>query len=102
MGFWLGSCSATLLLGPLYDIVCNLHSGTHNGTHRDAASRFVPQDKAIVQYALERFLMPGIVVPVHVHDDDEPIGVNAFETSLSIPSTWLAADSYQLGSVLEY
>ncbi len=64
--------------------VSQLHFGTHTGTHIDAASHFVPQGKTITQYPPERFLVPGIVVHVHAHDDDEPIGVNAFETYLSV------------------
>ncbi len=63
--------------------VSQLHIGTHTGTHIDAASHFVPQGKTIAQYPLERFLVPGIVVPVQAHEDDEPIGVDAFDTYLS-------------------
>jgi arylformamidase len=63
--------------------VSQLHIGTHTGTHIDAASHFVPQGKTIAQYSLERFLVPGIVVSVQVHEDDEPIDLNAFDTYLS-------------------
>jgi kynurenine formamidase len=62
--------------------VSQLHFGTHTGTHIDAASHFVPHGKTISQYALERFLMPGIVVPVDAQEDDEPIGANAFDAYL--------------------
>ena len=61
--------------------VSQLHIGTHTGTHIDAASHFVPHGKSIAQYSLDRFLMPGIVVPVHA-PDDEPIGTNAFDAYL--------------------
>ncbi len=51
--------------------VTQLHFGTHIGTHIDAASHFIPHGKTISQYPLERFLLPGIVVPVHRLNDDE-------------------------------
>ncbi len=63
--------------------VTQLHIGTHVGTHIDAASHFIPHGKTISQYPLERFLLPGIVVPVPGRNDDEPIGVNAFEQYLT-------------------
>ncbi len=67
--------------------VTQLHIGTHVGTHIDAASHFIPYGKSISQYPLERFLLSGIVVPVPGRNDDEPIGVNAFEQYLtSLPA----------------
>ena len=63
--------------------VTQLHIGTHVGTHIDAASHFIPHGKTISQYQLERFLLPGIVVPVPGRNDDEPIGANAFERYLT-------------------
>src|SRR6266487_1132531 len=63
--------------------VTQLHFGTHIGTHIDAASHFIPHGKTISQYPLERFLLPGIVVPVHRLNDDEPIDVNAFDSFLT-------------------
>jgi arylformamidase len=63
--------------------VTQLHIGTHIGTHIDAASHFIPHGKTISQYPLERFLLPGIVVPIPGLNDDEPIDVNAFDTYLT-------------------
>jgi arylformamidase len=63
--------------------VTQLHLGTHLGTHIDAASHFIPYGKTISQYPPERFLLPGIVVPVPERNDDEPIDVNAFDTYLT-------------------
>ncbi len=63
--------------------VTHLHIGTHMGTHIDAASHFIPHGKTISQYPPERFLLPGIVVPVPGLNDDEPIGVNAFAQYLT-------------------
>ncbi|MBV9231281.1 MAG: cyclase family protein [Chloroflexi bacterium] len=60
-------------------LVTRLLLNTHTGTHIDAASHFVPHGKTISQYPLERFLLPGIVVPVLECSDDEPIDVNIFE-----------------------
>jgi arylformamidase len=60
-----------------------LHFGTHIGTHIDAASHFMPHGKTISQYPLERFLLPGIVVPVRVLNDDGPIDVNALDSFLT-------------------
>jgi kynurenine formamidase len=57
--------------------------GTLIGTHIDAASHYVSHGKTITQYSLERFLLPGIVVPVDAREDDEPIGANAFDAYLS-------------------
>src|SRR6266516_5598201 len=64
--------------------VTQLHFGTHIGTHIDAASHFIPYGKTLSQYPLERFLLPGIVVPVHRLNDDEPIDMNAFNSFLTI------------------
>ncbi len=61
--------------------VTQMHFGTHTGTHIDAASHFIPQGKTISQYPLERFLLSGIIVPVLERSDDEPIGVNALDTT---------------------
>src|SRR5260221_7733863 len=63
--------------------VTQLHIGTHVGTHIDAASHFIPHGKTISQYPPERFLLPGIVVPVPVLNDDEPLGVNEFDQYLT-------------------
>lgn len=63
--------------------VTQLNIGTHTGTHIDAASHFVPNGKTIDQYLLERFLLPGIVVPVLERNDDEPINAGAFDKYLA-------------------
>ncbi len=64
--------------------VSQLHIGTHTGTHIDAASHFVTHGKTITSYPPERFLVPGIVIPVQALEDDEPIGINAFERYLTV------------------
>jgi arylformamidase len=58
--------------------VTQLNIGTHLGTHIDAASHFIPRGKAISEYSPERFLLPGIVVPLLGRNDDEPIGPDVF------------------------
>ncbi len=63
--------------------VTQLHVGTHLGTHIDAASHFIPRGKTISQYPPERFILPGIVVPVPGRNDDEPIDISAFDTYLA-------------------
>ena len=64
--------------------VTQLNIGTHTGTHIDAASHFIPDGKTIDQYSLERFLLPGIVVPVLERNDDEPINTGAFDDYLTV------------------
>ncbi len=64
--------------------VTQLNIGTHTGTHIDAASHFVPNGKTIDQYSLERFLLPGIVVPVLERNDDEPINAGAFNEYFAV------------------
>ena len=63
--------------------VTQLSIGTHLGTHIDAASHFIPHGKTISEYPLERFLLPGIVVPFLGRNDDEPIGPDAFADYLA-------------------
>ncbi len=58
--------------------VTQLSIGTHLGTHIDAASHFIPHGKTISDYPPERFLLPGIVVPLLGRNDDEPIGPDVF------------------------
>jgi kynurenine formamidase len=53
--------------------VSELHLGTHTGTHIDSASHFISNGKTIDQYPLERFILPGIVIPVPGLSDDQPI-----------------------------
>src|SRR6266516_2904759 len=64
--------------------VTQLNICTHTGTHIDAASHFVPNGKTIDQYSLERFLLPGIVVPVLERNDDEPINAGAFNEYFAV------------------
>ena len=63
--------------------VTQLSIGTHLGTHIDAALHFIPHGKTISEYPPERFLLPGIVVPLLGRNDDEPIGPDAFADSLA-------------------
>lgn len=63
--------------------VTQLTIGTHLGTHIDAASHFIPRGKTISEYPPERFLLPGIVVPVLGRNDDEPIGPDALADHLT-------------------
>jgi arylformamidase len=53
--------------------VSELHIGSHTGTHIDAASHYIEQGWTIDQYPLERFLVPGIVVPLDGLLADEAI-----------------------------
>jgi arylformamidase len=53
--------------------VSEMHLGSHSGTHIDAASHYIPGGKTIDQYPLERFILPGVVIPVAGFVDDQPI-----------------------------
>lgn len=71
--------------------VTELHLGTHTGTHIDAASHYISTGRTIDQYPPERFILPGLVVPVrrgHVlslaKGDDEVIGPEALVESLAV------------------
>jgi arylformamidase len=63
--------------------VTQIHIVTHTGTHIDAASHFVPRGRTISDYPLERFILPGRVVPLTGRDDDELIGPDALADSLT-------------------
>lgn len=63
--------------------VTQLHIGTHVGTHIDAASHFIPHGRTISDYPPERFLLPGIVVPITGRNDDEPLGPDVFADHLA-------------------
>lgn len=63
--------------------VTQLSIGTHTGTHIDAASHFISHGKTISDYPPERFLLPGIVVPVLGCSDDELIGPDIFADYLT-------------------
>ncbi len=63
--------------------VTQLHIGTHVGTHIDAASHFIPHGRTISDYPPERFLLPGIVVPITDRNDDEPLGPDVFADHLA-------------------
>ncbi|MBE3558528.1 MAG: cyclase family protein [Ktedonobacteraceae bacterium] len=67
--------------------VTQLHIGTHLGTHIDAASHFIPHGKPISEYPLERFLLPGIMVPVTEPNDEEPIDADVFADYLPVLPT---------------
>jgi kynurenine formamidase len=62
--------------------VSQLSLGSHTGTHIDAASHYFPGGKSIDQYPLERFVLPGIVLPVANMDDDQPIYVQQILSGL--------------------
>jgi arylformamidase len=53
--------------------VSELRLGSHSGTHIDSASHYIPTGKTIDQYPLERFLLPGVVLPLPGLGEDEPI-----------------------------
>jgi kynurenine formamidase len=63
--------------------VTQLNIVTHLGTHVDAASHFIPHGKTISDYPLERFLLPGMIVPLLGRDDDEPLGPDIFASTLT-------------------
>jgi kynurenine formamidase len=63
--------------------VTQLSISTHTGTHMDAASHFISHGKTIDQYPLERFFVPGIVVPALGYSGDEPLGGDTFAGYLS-------------------
>lgn len=64
--------------------VTQLNIGTHAGTHIDAASHFIPRGKTISDYPPERFILPGIVVPLPGRNDDESIGPDHFADLLPV------------------
>jgi kynurenine formamidase len=63
--------------------VTQLSIGTHLGTHIDAPSHFILHGQTISEYPPERFLLPGIVVPLLGRNDDESIGPDAFADYLA-------------------
>jgi kynurenine formamidase len=67
--------------------VTQLHVGTHTGTHVDAPAHFLPHGKTIDQYPVERFFVPGIVVPALAYSGDEAISGNVFVEYLSMLPT---------------
>lgn len=67
--------------------VTQLNIVTHIGTHIDAASHFVPRGRTISDYPLERFILPGIVVPLTERNDDEAIGPDALADFLAVLPT---------------
>src|SRR5207248_2337612 len=44
---------------------------------------FIPHGKTISDYPLERFLLPGMIVPLLGRDDDEPLGPDIFASTLA-------------------
>lgn len=63
--------------------VSRLQLGTHTGTHIDAASHFYPNGTTIDQYALDRFLLPGVVAAAPDLADDQPIEPQLLAEALS-------------------
>jgi arylformamidase len=53
--------------------VTEIFLGSHTGTHIDAASHFVKNGKTIDQYILERFIVPGIILPLDGLSPDQAI-----------------------------
>jgi len=51
--------------------VLQLRLGSHSGTHIDAARHFVPDGRAIDEYPLERFIVPGVMAAIKAGDDQE-------------------------------
>lgn len=64
-------------------LVTTLRLGTHTGTHIDAPSHFFPQGRTIDQIPVQRFVVPGLVVPALGLNDDQAIGAERLETSLA-------------------
>lgn len=63
--------------------VTQLQMVTHTGTHVDAAAHFIAGGRTIDRYPLERFLLPGIVVPVQA-DAGEAIEAAALADHLAL------------------
>ena len=63
--------------------VTDMNIGSHTGTHIDAACHYIPAGKSIDQYPPERFLLPGIVIPVLNLSDDQPIETQMLEKYLA-------------------
>jgi kynurenine formamidase len=63
--------------------VSALFMGSHTGTHVDAPSHFYPAGRTIDGIEIERFVVPGLVVPALGLNDDQPIGPELFEKTLS-------------------
>jgi kynurenine formamidase len=57
--------------------VTDLHLGTHSGTHIDSASHYLPAGKTIDQYPIERFILPGIVLPLADLSEDQSISAES-------------------------
>ena len=62
--------------------VSELHLGTHSGTHIDSASHYLPAGKTIDQYPIERFILPGIVLPVPDLSEDQSISAESLSSGL--------------------
>ena len=62
--------------------VSELRVGSHTGTHIDAASHFIPGGKSIDQYFPERFILPGIIIPLPDLSNDQSIEPHMLEEYL--------------------
>lgn len=62
--------------------VSELKIGSHTGTHIDAASHFIPGGKSIDQYTPERFILPGIIIPLPDLVNDQSIELHLLEDYL--------------------
>jgi arylformamidase len=63
-------------------LVSALFLGSHTGTHIDAPSHFFPGGRTIDSIEVERFVIPGVVVPALGLEDDQPIGAELLEGAL--------------------
>ena len=62
--------------------VTHLDIGSHTGTHIDAPVHYITGGKSIDKYDLERFVLPGIVLPVANLIEDQPVFVEQIKYSL--------------------
>lgn len=63
--------------------VTALHLGSHTGTHIDAASHYIAGGATIDAYPLERFIVPGAVVPLPGLGPDDAIEWMAMASSVT-------------------
>lgn len=53
--------------------VTRLTLGSHSGTHIDAPAHYFGNGRSITDYAIERFLVSAVVIPLPELGEDEPI-----------------------------
>ena len=61
--------------------VTELLIGSHTGTHIDASAHYFIEGRTIDQYALDRFVTPGITIALDDLDPDQPITDNLLGSS---------------------